>query len=311
MLKGILKFIISQSYILTMAVAVLAGMFVPHAHDLGQWNTIFLQIIFFLSCLKINFHSYIDYVKDWKFLLLANALMLIVFPTLVWLVWLIWPADIIFAIYLLAAMPIGMTAPLLVELNGGKASITMILTATTSLFAPFTIPTLTKFLFGANISVNATDIFVQLATVIFIPFVLAAIVRAIWPKTVAQIKNKTKVFSFVALGLIIAGAVGKQVGAAEAITSDWKNLILTIAILYAFFLITNIIGYYSFSWETHETRQTVSISLACMNFTLAIYLASQFFPRPSVVLPLVFAIIPWVTFMPIWLRLSERKKSPV
>lgn len=291
-----------------MAVAVLCGMFVPGTHVLAAWNTIFLQIIFFISCLKLDFGSYLDYIKDWKFLALANALMLIIFPFIVWLVWLFFPTNLIFAIYLLAAMPIGLTAALLVDLNGGKSSITMLLTVTTSLLAPFTITFLTKLLFGTTITVDASDIFKQLAFVIFIPFVLAVIVRRIFPKTTALIKNRTKPVSIIFLGLIIMGAVGKQVGAAEAITADWFNLAITIAVLYIFFLITNIIGYFSFWWEPHETKQTISISLACMNFTLAIYLASQFFPEPGIVLPLVFAIIPWVTFMPIWMRVSAKFK---
>jgi len=308
MLRSMLKFILSQSYLVTMAVAVLCGMFIPHAHDLTQWNTVYLQIIFFMSCLKLDMRSYVEYVKDWKFLVLANALMLVIFPFLVWLVWLVWPSDLLFAIYLLAAMPIGMTAALLVELNGGKPSITMILTATTSLLAPFTITFLTKALYGASVDVNAPQIFTQLASVIFIPFIFAMIARRFWPKTVNKVKDRTKPVSIFFLGLTIAGAVGSQVGAAETITANWLNLLLIVAALYAFFIITNIIGYFSFWWEPHASKQTISISLACMNFTLAIYLASHFFPRPSIVLPLVFAIIPWVTFMPVWLRISKNFK---
>jgi predicted Na+-dependent transporter len=291
-----------------MALAVLAGMFVPQVHFLSAGNTVFLQIIFFFSCLRIDLHAYVDYIKDWKFLLMANVLMLIVFPFLIWIVGLFWPSDLMFAIYLLAAMPIGMTAPLLVELNGGKSSITMILTATTSLFAPFTIPLLTKLLYGTTVAVDASDIFMQLVLVIFVPFLLALVARITWPKMVAKIKNKTKPISILLLGMLITGAVSKQVGAAETIIGDWKFLILTIVVLYLFFFITDALGYFSFWWEPHETKQSVSISLACMNFTLAIYLASQFFPRPSIVLPLVFAIIPWVTFMPIWLRISKNFK---
>jgi len=208
----------------------------------------------------------------------------------------------------LAAMPIGMTAALLVDLNGGRSSMTMILTATTSLLAPFTITLLTKILYGASVNVNASQIFIQLATVIFIPFIFALFVRRLWPKTVNKIKDRTKPFSIFFLGLIIAGAVGSQVGAAESIAVNWPLLLLIVAALYIFFLLTNVIGYFSFWWEPHSNKQTVSISLACMNFTLAIYLASHFFPRPSIVLPLVFAIIPWVTFMPIWLRISKNFK---
>jgi len=64
MLRSMLKFILSQSYLVTMAVAVLCGMFIPHAHDLTQWNTVYLQIIFFMSCLKLDMRSYVEYVKE-------------------------------------------------------------------------------------------------------------------------------------------------------------------------------------------------------------------------------------------------------
>ena len=77
MLKSALRFILSQSYLATMAVAVLCGMFIPHAHDLTQWNTVYLQIIFFMSCLKLDIPSYVQYIKDWKFLVLAALAVLL------------------------------------------------------------------------------------------------------------------------------------------------------------------------------------------------------------------------------------------
>jgi bile acid:Na+ symporter, BASS family len=303
-----LKRILSQSYLIAMAAAILIGLFVPEVKFFSRWNTLILQIVFFLSCLRLDLGSAKEYAKDWKFISLATFLMLIGFPLLVRAIGLIWPSDLMFAIYLLAAMPIGMTAALLVELAGGKAAITMMLTVTTSLLAPFTIPILTKLLYGASISVSAFALFKDLAMVIFIPFALSLIVRFLAPKLTEKAAPKTKTVSVALLALLIAAIIAKQAGPTMTLTGDWIYLATIVLSLYAFFFVTNLIGYWSFWWEAHETKQTASVSLACMNFTLAIYLAGQFFPKPTIVLPLVFAIVPWVTFMPIWMKVSARWK---
>ena len=293
------KKLLAQQYIIIAVVAILAGIFLPSAKYLISWNTLILQVIFFLSCLKIDLKTVLLLFKDWKMLTVANLLMLIVFPLVVWLISSIHPTDFGFALFLLAAMPVGMTAPLLAEVGGGIQSIAMVLTATTSLLAPFTVPLLTKIFYGTNVSVNATSMFTQLALVIFIPFAIAMIIRSIIPKTISRIKDYTKPISLILLGLLIAGAVAKQSAAITQMAGSFWVFLGTIIALYVFFLIVHLVGYFSFYWEKREIKQTTSVSLAYMNFTLAIFLASQFFPKPQIILPLVLSIIPWATLMPI------------
>jgi len=300
--------ILAQSYLITMLAAIAVGLFVPQATALIAWNTLLLQAIFFLSCLKIEPKTVFKQLKDWRFLLLANFMMLLGFPLVVWLLSLPWRSDFAFALFLLAAMPVGMTAPLLVEIANGKQSIAMVLTVTTSLLAPFTVPLLTKILFSAQISVDALSMFKQLVMVIFVPFALAMIVRALAKKTIATVRPYTKAASTLLLGLLIVGAVAKQAGPIVSLISNAFVLIAMLALLYAFIFLLHIAGYYSFWWEPKEIRQTSSISLTYMNFTLAIFLASQFFPRPGIILPLVLVVIPWATFMPAWKRSSAKWK---
>ncbi len=300
------KKLLAERYIIITLVAILAGIFLPHAQYLIAWNTLILQVIFFISCLKIDLKTVLSHFKDWKMLTLANLLMLIIFPAVVWIFNLIHPTDFGFALFLLAAMPVGMTAPLLAEVGGGIQSIAMVLTVTTSLLAPFTVPLLTKIFFGTSVDVNATSMFTELAIVIFIPFAIAMIVKNIIPKTIEKIKDNTKPISLILLGLLIAGAVAKQSGAITQMAASFWIFLGTIIALYVFFLIIHLAGYFSFYWEKREIKQTASISLAYMNFTLAIFLASQFFPRHQVILPLVLAIIPWATFMPIWRRIIRQ-----
>jgi len=294
------KLLRSQAYIFVMIAAVLAGALLPQAKFLSLGNTIFLQIIFFLSCLRIDLKLVYSYIKDWRFLLAANFLMLIGFPLLVWAVNLLHPTNLGFAVFLLAAMPIGMTAPLLVELAGLKNESTMVLTVTTSLLATITIPLLVKILFGESVDVSASDIFWQLAFVILLPFLFAVGIRAIKRVSAKKIDPFAKPVSLALLGCIIAGAVAKNAKAGLALTLNPAYLLAVLAVLYVFFAVVILIGYYAFFWETKETRASASVALACMNFTLAIYLSSKFFPEPSILLPLVIAIIPWATVMPVW-----------
>ncbi len=305
------RFIRAQAYIFVMIAAVLVGAFLPQAKILSAGNTLFLQIIFFISCLRIDLHLVYRYIKDWKFLLGANFLMLIGFPLIVWLVNMIYPSDLGFAIFILAAMPIGMTAPLLVELAGLKNESTIVLTVTTALFAPFTIPVLIKIFFGHTVDVPTADIFWQLVYVIILPFGLATLVRLIPRFDSTKIDPFAKPVSLALLGLIIAGAIGKNARAGMALALDPIYLIAVLAVLYAFFAVTVLIGYYGLFWEPKDARAGASVSLACMNFTLAIYLASRFFPSPTIVLPIVVAIVPWATVMPIWKNvLGKRIKLP-
>ncbi len=309
-MKRILK-VLSESYIFVMAASLVIGLLVPQAKYLIAWNTFLLQVIFFLSCLKIDLKQMKGTAKDWRFLLLANVLMLVGFPFLTWLVVNPLYPDMGLALFLLAAMPVGMTAPLLVEVAGGKQSIAMVLTVTTSLLAPITIPLLTKLMYGATVAVDAVGMFKQLALVIFVPFILALIVRRLIPSAINKIKPATKPISIFLLGLLIIGAVAKQSVAIIALSKDWWQMFVAIGALYVFFLVTHLIGYYAFWWKKHDDKNTASISLVYMNFTLAIFLASQFFPKPEILLPLVLSILPWATLLPLWKQVSEMFLKPV
>lgn len=302
------KKILSQPYLITVIAALLIGLFVSQATALIVWNTIILQIIFFLSCLKIEPQTVLSHLRDWKFLLLANFAMLLGFPLVVWALGIPWQSEFGFALFLLTAMPVGMTAPLLVDVANGKHSIAMVLTVTTSLLAPFTIPALTKILYGTQIAVDAPNMFKQLLLVILVPFILAMIVRGVWPKVVDAVKTKIKPVSIILLGLLIAEAVAKQSGPILEHASNLAEFTFTTITLFFFFFALHIVGYFVFWWKSRHTKQTASISLTYMNFTLAIFLANEFFPTPGILLPLVLAIIPWATFLPIWLRVSKNFK---
>ena len=46
-------------------------------------------------------------------------------------------------------------------------------------------------------------------------------------------------------------------------------------------------------FRVRSDRVTVTICLTFMNFTLAIFLAGQYFPQPNVLVPVILSVIPW------------------
>lgn len=299
-----------ESYLFVLLAALLIGLLVPQAQALVAWNTLLLQAIFFLSSLKLDAKRFLVSLKDWKTVLVTGAFMLVVLPLLVRLA-LAWTpealAPVAFALFLLAAMPSGMTSPLLVELAGGNQPLALVITISSSLLAPFTVPLLVQAAYGTSVHVDALAMFQTLALVIFVPFAVAMGVRRVAPGHVKRLAPKTKPISTVLLGLLIAGAVAPHGDRllASARTSPATFLALVVG-LFAFFAALHLLGFYAAWWKKRGDRQTVSVCLTYMNFTLAIFLASTYFPDPGIVLPLVLSILPWATLLPAWKRLSAK-----
>ncbi len=296
--------VLAQSYIVIMIISLAIGLFLPWSKYFTPWTTLILQIIFFISGLKMRPELVLDGFKDWKYLISVNFYKMILLPAFVWLLTMFLPQDLSFALFLLATMPAGMTAPLLVEVANGKQSTAMIVVVTTSLLAPFTIPLLIKLFYGASVTVDFTDMFIKLVAVIFIPLLLALCARRLFPNTVALINPKTKPISLYLLGLLIIAVISAQSENIYNLSHNWWSLVIFLCGLLLFILMMHFTSYYSFWWKNHKEKNTTSITLTYMNFVLAIYLADKFFPKPEILLPLVIIIVPWATFLPAWQKIS-------
>ncbi|MEK7655573.1 MAG: bile acid:sodium symporter [Patescibacteria group bacterium] len=300
-----------ESYLFILIASLGIGIFLPQIQILSAWNTLFLQIIFFLSSLKLDIDQFTHHLKDWKTILVTAGFMLLALPVLVRI--LLFPFGDLFAgpalaLFLLAAMPAGMTAPLLVEIVGGKQAMALVITITTSLLAPFSIPLITLLAYRTSVHVDAFGMFQKLALVIFIPFIIAMIVKRLSPKKVAKIASHTKPISIFLLGLLIATAIAPYAERLQtSFVSHPSTALILIALLFVFFAILHILGYNVIWWKSRSDRQTISVCLTYMNFTLAIYLASRFFPDPTVILTLILSIIPWAVMLPLWKKFSTAK----
>ena len=216
--------------------------------------------------------------------------MLFLLPILTYVVASYLAPEMAIALMLLAAMPAGMTTPLLTEVVGGNVAYALVLTVLTSLLAPLTIPLVSKFLIGTQVSFSAYEMFLKLLFVIFIPFILAQIIRKFGHVHVKKSQFTFKPISLVLLGGLITAVVAKN---ASTITGHLDLFFKYLIALTIFFFILHFVGYFITFWQDRKSKLTVTVAVTYMNFTLAIYLASLYFNQPEVVIPLVISVIPW------------------
>jgi len=285
-----------ESYVFVLCVALGAGLLLSkYTILLAPYSTLFLCAIFFLSSLKINLKEVGKDVKDVPMLIVVNLWMLIILPIVTFMIARVVAPDFAVAFMLLAAMPAGMTSPLLAEVIGGRESLALVLTVTTSLLAPFTVPLMVKLLAGASVTVGFWTMFLSLAKVIFIPFAVAQLVRLFWSKPVTRLAPKFKPLSIMLLGLLIAGIVAKQ--AATILAGLNGPFLMAIVWLFVLFALFHVLGYFTVFWRSVSDRMTITLCVTYLNFTLAIYLAGLFFTDPKIVVPVVLSVLPWSLYM--------------
>jgi BASS family bile acid:Na+ symporter len=279
---------------------------------LATYSTYILATMFFLSALKINLQETVNYFKDRLMLIEVNFFVLIGLPVLVYYFTSFVYPELAIPFLLLAAMPSGMTDALLAEVAGGNKSLALVLTVTTSLLAPFTVPLMLTLLAGTAVSVSFLEIFILLTKVIFVPFALASIVKRFWGAATERKTFWITPISIVLLALLTIGIVAKRADDIRQVFEGGKSL-LNLGLLFTFFIGIHIVSYSLARWRNHTDRIAIVVCSTYMNFTLAIYLADKFFTDASAIAPVVLSIIPWslllIPFKAVMGRIAYRKTA--
>lgn len=282
-----------ESYIAVVLLALALGLSFPQWFGtLSGFGMFFLQIIFFLSSLRLDLKGLISSFSDIPMLFLSALFMLILFPVAVYGIVFFLAPQLLVPLILLAAMPSGMTSPLLAEIMGGNKELALTLTLTTSFLAPFTVPFVMSILVGTAVAIDVWAMFANLTLVIFVPFIIGQVVRKPLHGAIAKTQQWFKPLSIILLGLLIAGALSHQTSFIIS-TLESTSAFMLLVILSVFIALLFVVGYLSFFWRSCNDRLTIAVSLTFMNFTLAIHLAATFFPDPAILLPTVLIIIPW------------------
>jgi predicted Na+-dependent transporter len=274
----------------------------------APYVTVMLGGIFFLAALTISVKDIRAYASDFTLVGVVVFLMLVAFPIGVfYAVEALYP-PLALPLFLLAAMPTGMTAPLLTELAGGKRSLALVLTVTTSVLAPFSIPLLAELLLGSSVSVDVWGMFRNLLIIIGVPFLLAHLLRGVAPRVAQYVGKRNRLPSIFLLGFLVASIVAGQ---AHILLGGLDALYVAgvLGALIVVFVLLHILGYILVFWRSKEERIAISVCITYMNFTLALYVANTFFPQENAVVPIMLAIVPWTLMINAFRIVAQARKG--
>lgn len=286
-----------DSYVFILVVAILVGLLIPRQTNfLFSFISLLLAAIFFLASIKLDLSQFLIEIKNARIIFALTIFMMLILPTIVYLIAKPLVPTYAFALLLLAAMPTGMTAPLLSEVAGGKTSLALVFVVITSLIAPFTIPFVLKILAGKIVVLGFMIMFLKLAKIIFIPFVLAQIIRYFLHEKIKTTYWALKPISVILLGLLIAGVVASQ---ATVIKTNLASFLPAVLIMGAYFLLMPYLMFLVTKKYEAGARISIAVAVTFTNFTLGIYIAATFFPEPNILIPIILSVLPWsLAFIP-------------
>ncbi len=302
----------SHTSILLVGGAIVLGFFFAELFaPFAVFSTVLLGAIFFFVSLELEMETVRRALFDLKLIALVTLTMLVGLPLIVFAVTSFFAPSLTVPFVLLAAMPTGMTAPVVASIAGGRTAFVAVAAVITSLFAPLTIPFMLSILVGSAVVVEIVPMLLSLIKVICIPFILGRIVRALIPSAMHP-GAVVRFFSHLLLGMLIMVIVAKQTSALDAmgwsvelLETVWYSLI----VLACLFVFLHTLGYVAGRFFPGADRMSLMISLTYMNFTLAIFLADTYFPETDILIPVFLSVIPWaLSLIPLqWL--SHRHAS--
>lgn len=291
--------------------ALIAGLIFPsYLSWLNAYSTHLLISVFFTSSLRLSFDEILVYTKDWRMLLITNAFMLVVLPFALFLPATFLSPEWALALLIMGSMPTGMTIALVADFFGGKTSLALVITATTSLLAPFTIPLIFKIAVNRAVPIPVLSMFWSLFLTIVIPFVLAMLVKRAVPATVKKFDHVIRTISVICFGILIAGIVAGTSN--ENLVSVSPRDLLIVLVVTGWLGLLIWVSYYLVKWRTPAERITIALCMLYLNNTLALFVADRFFAQYNVIPKLLMILlIVNALFPPLkWAAMKVTKAKP-
>lgn len=309
--------VISRYQLALVLLALVAGFVIPgFLRPLNPYNSFFLMVIMFATGLRINYKVYMEEMKDWRTLLLAVSMMMIILPFLVTIPLKLFAPEWVLPFVIAAAMPTGLTAPAVMAIMGGRTSLALLISVTTSVVAPITVPLMLRVLLGESVAINTVSMMSQIALVVIVPLILAGLIQ--WKageKRVKEMEIPLRLLNLLAFVLVIASV---SAGSADDATVGTPQnlygvgvdgLIITILMTVFWFGISWLAAVL-LAWRSRVDQLTVAFCLIYMNTTLGVWIADKFFAETGIAPKLVAIFVATTIILPIFkIFIPKEKKS--
>ncbi|TDM00202.1 MAG: hypothetical protein C4K58_02965 [Flavobacteriaceae bacterium] len=256
-----------------------------------------LMFSLFLSGLKIKIEELV-HLKQNKGKIVWLSLVYVVFlPLAFYLLTFFLDYHTRLGAFLIVATSGAVMSPLLASFYRLKILWTTAFVVITACMVPFTIPFLVKNLFDANYEVSMVELCVFLAKMVFVPSLLAFLVRRYFPNFVQKALPFTGGIGSMNMILFLSVLVSSNQATISQNLQNHQTL-LKLGLMFFVFLSLYLVGYLVPAQDKEE-KWTNCLMFGNMNNGLVVLLSSEFFP-PEVMFMTLVSIVPWSFSQPIF-----------
>lgn len=248
---------------------VFLGLFIPPlASFLKPFLLPALLVPLTLALVRVETKELIQSFKNWRIFTITSFWLLLICPILVWVTLL--PFDLpksiqMAAIISAAAPPVTAAAAVAIFLRV-NAGITVVITVTTMLLVPLTLPLILKYLVHLEVSVELWELSLRLTGFILTAFMLAFIIKRGLGET--HIQNSANIIDGVSVVFISIFTIGIMNGVADLFFQNPKFILQTLLVSTVLVLGLYIISSLVF-WRL-GADSAMAIGLSCGNCNLGL-----------------------------------------
>lgn len=257
-----------------------------------------MMIMLFLAFIKIDFRKLVQEITSWKYQVYLIFLCLFIVPVICYFIGYAFgvlaglPRDYIVATLLVFAAPTAVATPTLCMLLHANVERALTNVVFTTFLVPLTLPLLVFVLIGKSVHFDLHQLAIFIATIIIVPFILAALVRWLLPNLRDKSLDYITPFSVVIIFLVIfASASNLHI----LLRGSWFIAIKSLIVFVVLFGIAFIVGWLLAFRKEHVDKLTTA-SIACWgNLGIIVIIAHRFFGAdyPKVMLFVLMAAIAW------------------
>lgn len=246
--------------------AVIIGFLIPWGGQLKFALPYLLGTIIFFSFLQLDFHMKKFIRKELAYFFFANILIL---PALIFFATKNLSPDLHLGIFLIALAPTAVASPILVNLIHGDRELNIANVVLYNLIAPATYAILLNIYFStSDIEIPTVAIFMQLFKLIFIPLVIAIIIRKFKKPATALQKTGDKIGHIIWFGSI---AITVSAASSELYSLPGATIAIMFAIIVALASISYGTGF--MLSDNTKIRRTLAVNHGYKNNALTIWIA--------------------------------------
>ena len=268
-----------------------------------------LMIMLFLSFIKISPADVGQaLVSNWTGLIWGTLLRLVIAPALAYWVTLLLYPPLALPMLLLAGASTGVSSPFFISLCKGNISYCLVMAVATSILLPLSLPVMVKVLADTTLDYDLTSMALFLGMIIFVPLVVAFILRGLAPGLLGSINRISYPIALLAVACVNFAALGRYV---DYLKSNPEQVLYSAVYAFGLAVVLAYMGWASALGKGWADRVAASGSQVLVNNMLIIALSIHM-NEPLTATLCAFYLLPLYGFVIFYSVLANRvEPAPV